>query len=75
MDLNFNNQGEILAFKITRWNVDDRTPVTNITKGLCGKFFGDKGYISYKLFEKLFERGLWLITRLKKTQKKHCATV
>jgi hypothetical protein len=29
-----------------------------MTKDLIGKLFGDKGYISQKLFEELYERGL-----------------
>lgn len=65
-----NDQGEILALKITQGNVDDRTPVLDLTKGLSGKLFGDKGYISHPLFLKLFEQGVQLITRLRKTRKK-----
>ncbi|VXD24940.1 transposase (fragment) [Planktothrix paucivesiculata PCC 9631] len=34
-----------------------------------GKIFGDKGYISEKLFRQLHEKGLQLITRLKKNMK------
>ena len=34
-----------------------------------GKLFGDKGYIPEKLFLKLHEQGLQLITRLKKNMK------
>ena len=54
---------------ITAGNVDDRQPVPAMTKKLFGKLFGDRGYISQKLFEELYERGLQLITKLKKNMK------
>jgi hypothetical protein len=64
-----NDQGELLAFKLTAANVDDREPVPEMTKDLFGKLFGDKGYISQKLFDELFGRGLQLITKIKKNMK------
>ncbi|WP_442937874.1 transposase [Nostoc sp.] len=33
------------------------------------QLFGDRGYISQKLFEELYERGLQLVTRSKKNMK------
>jgi Transposase DDE domain. len=65
-----NEKGELLAFRLTPGNTDDRTPVPELTKGLVGKLFGDKGYISQKLFETLFEHGLQLITSLRKNIEK-----
>lgn len=64
-----NEQGELLAVMITAGNVDDRAPVPSLSKKLFGKLFGDRGYISQKLFEEPFERGLQLITKLKKNMK------
>jgi len=64
-----NDQGELLAFVLTPGNVDDRKAVPRLTKNLLGKLFGDKGYISQPLFEELFERGLQLITTLKRNMK------
>jgi len=64
-----NDKGELLAVKLTPGNVDDRDPVQELTTGLIGKLFGDKGYISKKLFEELFARGLQMVTRLKKNMK------
>ena len=61
-----NDRGELLAFQVTPGNVDDRAPVPHLTKGLTGKIFGDKGYISKALFEALLEEDLQLITRLRK---------
>jgi hypothetical protein len=64
-----NDIGELLALRLTFANVDDRVPVAELAKGLFGKLFGDKGYISQKLFELLFEDGLQLITRTNKKMK------
>lgn len=64
-----NDAGELLGVMITAGNVDDRQPVPTMTKKLFGKLFGDRGYISQKLFEELYERGLQLITKLKKNMK------
>src|SRR5262249_49782218 len=64
-----NDRGELLAFCLTRGNVDDRTPVPALlgrVRGLFGRLFGDKGYISQPLAERLLvERGVRLITRLR----------
>jgi len=64
-----NDKGEIMAFKLTAGNVDDRKPVPNLVKNLIGKLVGDKGYISQKLFEKLYLKGLQLVTKIKKNMK------
>ena len=61
-----NDKGELMAFKITQGNVDDRTFVDQLSDGLIGKMIGDKGYISQKLFEELYQRGLQLITKIRK---------
>jgi len=34
---------------------------------IFGKLFTDKGYLSQKLFEKLFENNITLVTKIKKT--------
>jgi hypothetical protein len=49
--------GELLAFQFSSGNTDDRAPVPNMTENIVGKLFGDKGYISKKLFTELYERG------------------
>jgi hypothetical protein len=69
LHLIINDRGELLAFKLTSGNVDDRTPVPDLAEDLFGKLFGDRGYLSQALFEKLFEQGLELITRHKKNMK------
>lgn len=55
--------------QLTPGNVDDRRPVEALTHDLFDKLFGDKGYISQDLFKTLFERGLQLITSLRKNMK------
>lgn len=64
-----NDCGELLAVKLTAANVDDREPVPDMTQDIFGKLFGDKGYISQKLFDLLFARGLQLVTKIKKNMK------
>lgn len=64
-----NDRGELLGFHLTPGNTDDRAPVQAMVKELFGKLYGDKGYISQRLFEQLLEQGLELITRLKKNMK------
>jgi hypothetical protein len=62
-----NDMGELLAFCLTPGNVDDRGPVPKLVKGLFGKLFGDKGYLSQPLAEQLLlTQGLQLITKLRK---------
>lgn len=69
LHLAVNEKGEILGFYLTAANVDERETVDWITQELWGKLFGDRGYISQPLFEKLMKRGLKLITKLKKNMK------
>jgi hypothetical protein len=64
-----NDRGELLDVCLTPGNVDDRKPVEKLSAQLFGKLFGDKGYISKELFERLFIRGVQLITRIKGNMK------
>ncbi len=64
-----NDEGELLALQLTPGNVDDRTPVPRLASNLWGKLFGDRGYISQKLFEQLWTKGVHLITKLKRNMK------
>jgi hypothetical protein len=64
-----NDCGEPLSFCFTRGNVDDRKPVPYLAKGLIGKLFGDRGYISQKLTALLATQDVELITTLKKNMK------
>ena len=69
LHLIINDQGELMSFALTSGNVDDRTPVLEMVKKLQGWLFGDRGYISGKLFEQLNKMGVELITRVKKNMK------
>jgi hypothetical protein len=61
-----NDRGELLAFCLTPGNTDDRKPVPHLARRLFGRLFGDKGYISAPLAERLFlSQGLRLITKLR----------
>src|SRR5262249_677925 len=65
LHLIINELGEMLAFKLTPGNVDDRSVVGEMSSKLIGKLFGDKGYISSKLFKELLKRGLHLVTQIR----------
>ena len=69
LHLVFNDEGELLNFRLTRGNVDDRKPVTDLLRGMFGKVFGDKGYIGQKLFDTLFAEGIELMTKSRKGMK------
>jgi hypothetical protein len=69
LHLIINECGELLAVKLTKANVDDRTPVANMAKNIFGKLFGDKGYISQELTAHLQQQGVQLITGIKKNMK------
>lgn len=58
-----------MRVKITGGNVDDRKVIPQMTQGLMGFLFGDKGYISKELFLKLYRRGLKLVTGIRKNMK------
>ena len=71
-----NDRGELLAFCLSRGNVDDRHPVPRLVRRLFGKLFGDRGYISQALAEDLFVRhGVRLITKLRKNMRNHLLAV
>ena len=52
-----NDRGELLAFRLTPGNVDDRQPVALLTDALTGKLIADRGDLSQRLFQELWERG------------------
>ena len=67
LHLVINNQGQIMAVRITAANVHDRHPLAALTAGLQGKVFGDKGYISKEMMHQLWQHGLHLITGIEAT--------
>lgn len=66
-----NNKGDIMAVKITKGNKSDLSVAAGLAKGLAGALYGDKGYISKKLFEELFASGLKIFTTIRKDMKNH----
>lgn len=66
-----NDRGELIAFVLTGANVSDKDPKVFdvLAKRLYGKLFTDKGYISQKLFDALFEDGIQLVTGLRVNMK------
>ncbi|KJV57378.1 transposase DDE domain protein, partial [Orientia tsutsugamushi str. Karp] len=54
-----------MSVKITKGNKSNLSVASVISKGLSGKLFGDKAYISKELFHQLFSNGLRLFTNLR----------
>jgi hypothetical protein len=75
LHLVINDCGELLALRLTPGNTDDRRPVPEMVKGLFGKLFGDKGYISQPLFETLYDEQVQLVTKLKGKMKNRLTSV
>jgi hypothetical protein len=71
LHITINDEGELLSFCLTPGNVDDRDDKTiaTLTKSLFGKLFGDKGYISQKLFESLWDKNIHLVTGIRQNMK------
>ena len=71
LHLVINDRGEILSFCLTPGNIDDRNidVIEQLCRELSGKLFGDRGYISKELFERLYRQGIQLVTRLRKNMK------
>jgi hypothetical protein len=61
-----NEKGELMNFIFSSGNVDDRAVVPDLTHRLTGLLLGDKGYISQNLSETLYNRGLKILTGIKK---------
>lgn len=66
-----NEKGGLMPIKLTPGNVDDRQVVDQMTQGITGLLFADKGYICKKLFLRLYKKGLKLVTGLKKNMKNY----
>ena len=50
---------------------DDRKPPEALTAALQGKVFADKGYLSKALLERLWQRGLHLVTSIRRNMKNY----
>ena len=70
LHLIINHLGEIVALKLTKGNEDDRKPLSEMADSIFGKLFADKGYISKALTGELLDKGVELITNVRKNMKK-----
>jgi transposase len=64
-----NQRGELLAIKVTPGNVDDRKGLLAITAGLFGTMYADKGYVGKEFAHKMKDKGIDLVTRVRKNMK------
>ena len=69
LHLMVNDQGELLAFRVSPGEVDDRDPVERMAEELWGHLYGDRGYISKGLHDALWANGLKLITLIRRNMK------
>ena len=69
LHLVINHKGELLSFQLTDGSTHDLTPVNFLVKKLSGYLFGDKGYLSARVFKQLYQKGIKLITRLRSNMK------
>lgn len=58
--------GELCGANLSKGNVDDRNQdvLDEVLKSVTEKLFADKGYISKKLFEHLFEQGTQMYEKI-----------
>lgn len=59
-----------MTLKLTDGNIDDRAPLPDMTNNVFGKLYGDKDYINKALAGELFDKGIELITTIRKNMKK-----
>jgi transposase len=69
LHLVIDGKGEIINALLTPGNVDDRKPLEELMSSFQGLIFGDRGYISKDMFTKFYEKGIKLVTGLKKGMK------
>jgi len=69
LHLMVNDEGELVAFRVTTGEVNDQVPVGRMARGLWGQLFGDRGYISRGLHKMLWAQGLALITLIRRNMK------
>lgn len=66
-----NEHGQLVSFFVTPGNTSDNNikTVTKLAHRTHGKLFGDRGYISQDLFAALWDKGVHLITGIRKNMK------
>jgi hypothetical protein len=71
LHLVINHKGQVMALRITPGNTADSTVLDTISQNLTGKLYADKGYVSRALFAALWQRGLHLITGIRRNMRNH----
>ncbi len=73
LHLTVNERGEITSFLLSPGNVADNNQelMLKLTEKLTGKLYADKGYISHELFLSLLQKGIILITGIRRNMKNH----
>ena len=66
LHLIINDEGEVLNAELTPANTDDRSRVEKLATRLWGSLFGDRGYISKDMRERLRENGINLVYKVRK---------
>ena len=69
LQLMVNDQGELLAFRVTTGEGDDRELMEQMARELWGPLYGDRGYISKVLHDVLLAGGLKLTTLIRRNTK------
>jgi len=62
-------EGNLLKVSFSSGNKDDRKGLKGMIRGIFGKLYGDRGYLSQELFKHLYDKGIHLVTRVKKNMK------
>ena len=70
-----NDEGSLLAVKVTEGNVDDRKPVLDMVDNVTGSLYADKGYVSANLKEQLAQQGIDFITGQRSNMKRQSISV
>ena len=75
LHLVINHKGELMSFCFTKGNVDDRKTLLFLLKNLKGIVAGDKGYICKKEAAVLEDRGIRLVTKVRKNMKEKALSI
>lgn len=69
LHLVINHLGEIVDFRLTAGNINDRQPVTDLCQHVFGILVGDKGYLGRSLKDRLRQQGVELLTPVRRNMK------
>jgi len=72
LHLIINDKGELLSFYLSKATTDDRNlkVISCLVRSIFGKIYGDRGYVSKKLAELLWNDGISLIYKKRRNMKK-----